>query len=580
MKPDIKEWAADLGVDPLVVKLIQNRGIESKEEARSFLRGTEDELHDPFLLPDMEKACEAVSACIAAGGKIRIIGDYDVDGVTSSYILECGLGSLGADVSVAIPHRVSDGYGINDRLVEDAAGDGVDLILTCDNGIAAAKQIEHAYELGMKVVVTDHHEVPYAENEDGSRTEILPVCEAVVDPKRAESAYPFPGICGAVVAYKLMMAMQRKTGSESLRDSLNGLLGFAAMGTVCDIMDLKDENHIIVKEGLKRVKNTSNVGLSALIDACEIDRDKLSAYHFGFVIGPCINASGRLDSAEKAIKLFETEDRERAAAEAGELKALNDDRKSITEKGKEEAERYIEEHNLFEKDVWIIFLPEVHESVAGIVAGKIKEKYNHPVIVLTKAEEGLKGSGRSIPGFHMFDALVACDKYLTKFGGHAMAAGLSLEEDKLENFSDAMNEYSTLTEEDFIPVCMIDADVPLSYFNIVRINEFSVLEPCGAGNPTPVFMRKGVTFTGIRRFGAEKQYTRYIVKDSDGRNFELVSFDDRTAFADTLAEKYGEGSMDLLESGKASYEMDIRFTAGINSYRGEEYLQFILKGYR
>ncbi|MBR6908787.1 MAG: single-stranded-DNA-specific exonuclease RecJ [Lachnospiraceae bacterium] len=603
-KADFESWSRELGIDVVTARVLRNRDILTAEEARSFLGGSVNEMHDPFFMKDMKRAAEEILAAVNAGKSIRVIGDYDVDGVTSAYILTKGIKTIGGNVSTAIPHRVKDGYGLNDALVNDAAADGVNLIVTCDNGIAAAAQVELAVSLGMDVIVTDHHEVPFTE-EEGEKKMILPKALAVVNPKRYDCEYPFKGICGAMVAYKLMQAVLSLGGNEALKGCMDELLEFAALGTVCDIMELKDENRIAVKEGLKLMSHSSNIGLNALIEVNSLDPAKLSAYHMGFVIGPCINASGRLDTALRAFELLNSGDKAEALTIAAELKSLNDSRKTLTKEGTESAFRYIEEHNLADKSVWIIYLPEVHESIAGIIAGKVRERFNHPVIVLTRGEDGVKGSGRSIEGYHMQESLTAAAHLLDKFGGHAMAAGMSLQEENIEKLDEFLNDHADLKEDDFAAKVMIDVPMPIDYATMKLAKELESLEPFGAGNPIPLFAMKDVELISMKRFGSEGKYARYNVKTPSGKQAELTSFTDPALFLSFLDEKFGEGTGKRFEeaggfpgnsvdsSAKAADKTDGRaatkapaplkinivYSLDINRFKGRESLQYMLKNF-
>ncbi len=578
-KADFNAWGKALGVDPVIARILRNRDVTDLEEARKFLYGTIEYMHSPHEMLDMDKAVDALLAAMERGDKIRVIGDYDVDGVTSTYILKTGLGLLGADVDTAIPHRIHDGYGLSDSLVRDAAEAGIKCIITCDNGISAASQIRLAYELGIRVIVTDHHEVPYELREDGSRREILPQAEAVVDPKREGDTYPFPGICGAMVAYKLMQAMEEKTGSTTLQEKMSELLEFAAIGTVCDVMELKDENRIAVREGLSLIRNTKNPGLKALMEVSGIRPESLSTYHIGFVIGPSINATGRLDCATRALELFCVKDRARAVTLATELKELNDSRKNLTQEGIERAEEYIRLHDLQNKPVWVIFLPDVHESIAGIIAGKIKERYHHPVFLLTRAEEGVKGSGRSIEAYHMYDNMVRVKEFFTKFGGHAMAAGLSMREEDVEALSEKLCLEADLTEEDFVPVVHIDVPMPMDYATMELAEQLEILEPCGTGNPRALFAQKDVTFLGMNRFGSEKQYARYQVKTPDGRRITMVSFTHPDEFLGYFSQKYSQEEKNFFLAGKGNAKFSVCYRLSINRFRGETNLDFQLESF-
>ena len=599
-KADFDDWSRKLGIDVVTARILRNRDIMTAEEAKVFLGGSVNDTHSPFLMKDMEKAAKELIKAVADGKKIRVIGDYDVDGVTSSYILTKGIGLIGGDVSTAIPHRVHDGYGLSDSLVEEAAADGVGLIVTCDNGISAAPQVDKANSLGMDVIVTDHHEVPFETDADGKHLQTLPEALAVVNPKRDDCTYPFKGICGAMVAYKLMQAvlellkqnagpggsaevMSGKAGAEKLESSMDELLEFAALGTVCDVMELKDENRVIVREGIKKIKKSANYGMQALMEVNSLDPDAVSAYHMGFVIGPCVNASGRLDSALRAFELFNAPSKREALIIANELKALNDSRKNLTNEGIKAAEKYISEHSLSEKAVWLIFLPDVHESIAGIIAGKIKEKYYHPTFILTKTEdEGMiKGSGRSIEAYHMQAHLMDAASLLVKFGGHAMAAGLSFKEDKLGELDMFLNENAGLKEEDFAAKVMIDVPMPVGYASMKLAKELEKLEPFGTGNPVPLFADKELEITGMKRFGSEGKYARYTARTSAGGSAEFTSFADPEAFLSFVEEKFGkEKADDLRNLGRAEgVKVNIAYNLDINRYKGTEKLQFMMKHY-
>jgi single-stranded-DNA-specific exonuclease len=592
-KADFESWSAELGIDVVTARILRNRDIMTAEEAKCFLGGSVNEMHDPFLLKDMDKGARLLLKAISDKKSIRVIGDYDVDGVTSSYILTKGIKLLGGNVSTAIPHRIHDGYGLSESLVDDAKADGVEFIITCDNGISAVAQIDHANELGIDVVVTDHHEVPFEEDENGNRTQILPKALAVINPKRLDCEYPFKGICGAMVAYKVIqacLALCEKGSADgfdgiedgcvkALKASMNELLEFAALGTVCDVMELKDENRIAVKEGLKLMSHSENVGINAIIEVNSIDASKLSAYHLGFVIGPCINASGRLDTALRAFELLNAPSKAEALTIATELKGLNDSRKNLTNEGIEEAVKYVENHDLLNKKVWIIYLPDVHESIAGIIAGKIREKYNHPVFVLTKGEEGAKGSGRSIEAYHMQESLMAASELLEKFGGHAMAAGLSLKEENIEKLDAFLNEHAVLSDDDFVAKVTIDVPMPVDYATMKLAKELEKLEPFGTGNPHPLFAMKDLEFVSMKRFGSEGKYARYTVKTPNGKTAELTSFAHPDDFLAFLDEKYGAGSGEAFEKGGASFKVSVCYGLDINRFRGSENLQFMLKNF-
>lgn len=578
-KADFNRWAAEFHISPVLARILRNRDLTESAQVERFLHGTLQDCYAPWLLKDMDRAVEAILEAIEQGTAIRVIGDYDVDGICASYILTKAFEMLGAAADTAIPHRIHDGYGLNDNLIREAAEEGVGLIVTCDNGIAAAPQIELAGSLGMKVVVTDHHEVPFVLSKDGERSEVLPPALAVVDPKREECAYPFAGICGAVVAYKLVTALALKTGNEKLREALEEFLEFAALATVCDVMELKDENRILVKAGLERLQDTKNQGLRALIEVNGLDGKGLSAYHLGFVIGPCLNATGRLDTARRALELLQSGTKAEAMRAAAELKELNDSRKNLTLQGVEQARRYIEQNGLERDKVIVVFLPEVHESLAGIIAGRIRERYNRPVFILTSGEDGVKGSGRSVEGYHMFQAMTEVKQYFTKFGGHAMAAGLSMEEEDIPKLRRELNERCAMTDEDFLPRVHIDVPMPLDYATVELAEELELLEPFGVGNPKPLFAQKDLTFLAGSLMGKNKNFAGYEVRTPEGKRFRLVFFGDSALFDAFLDEKFGSGSAEKLYQGKGQWKVSVAYRLEKNTYRGVTRLEYIMQYY-
>ena len=583
-KADFSAWAQEFGISPVLARIIRNRDITETAEVRKYLKGTLGDCYSPRLLCHMDKAVELILQKIQAQEPIRVIGDYDVDGICSSYILTRGLKLLGAKADTAIPHRIHDGYGLNDHLIETARQDGIRMIVTCDNGIAAAPQIALAKSYGMTVVVTDHHEVPFTE-ENGIRKELLPCADAIVDPKQTSCGYPFKSICGGVVAYKMIQALAEETGSEALGSALDELLQFAAIATVCDVMELKDENRIIVKEGLKRLRQTENPGIRALMEVNGIEPAKLSAYHLGFVIGPCLNATGRLDTAVRALELLNSTAKTEAMTAAAELKELNDSRKNLTLKGVEQAVQYVEEHHLTGDRVMVIYLPQVHESLAGIIAGRIREMYYRPVFILTDGEEGIKGSGRSIETYHMYENMTAVKHCFAKFGGHKLAAGLTLASrfatgrEDVEAFHRELNEHCTLTEDDLIPRVHIDVPMPVSYATKELVYDLDKLEPFGVGNPKPLFAQKDLQFIRGWKMGAKQNCARYKVRIAEGREAELVFFGNLDQFAAFLDEKYGPGSGVSLYTSYCDYKVSVTYQLGINAYRGNESLQFIMQNY-
>lgn len=555
-KADFQKIGERFGIDPVVARIIRNRDILGEEEIDRYLHGTMSQLHDPHSLYGMEEAVRILREKIAQHKKIRVIGDYDVDGIMASYILLKGLMLVGADADVVIPHRIQDGYGLNDHLIEKAHQDGVDTILTCDNGIAAFSQVEMANRMGMTVVVTDHHEVPYEDNADG-RAYILPPAAAVVDPKQAACSYPFKGICGAVVALKLMQVLMGETPEDFME--------MAAFATVCDVMELADENRILVKYGLKAMEHSHNTGLAALIEVCGLQGKPLSAYHIGFVLGPCMNATGRLDTAKRALKLLLSETHAEAVTIAAELKDLNESRKEMTADGVEQAVRLIEEKGLADRKVLIVYLPECHESLAGIIAGRIREKYGKPVFVLTDSEDGIKGSGRSIEAYSMYEELSKCKDLFTRYGGHKMAAGVSLPAENLEEFEDRMEEECRLVPEDYVEKVRIDALMPFSYVNEELVGQLSLLEPFGNGNRKPLFAQKDLKLESVRVLGKNQNVGKYRVMDERGGHYELTFFGDQGELQQTWEQK---GSL------------SVTYYPQVNVYRGRSEIQFVIQNFQ
>ena len=560
-RADFARIASTFGIDPVTARLIRNRDIVGDEAIRQYLYGTREDLRDPLAMKDVKPAVEILGKKIEEGRHIRIIGDYDIDGVMSTYILYQSLLGLGARADYTIPHRILDGYGINEHLIEAAREDGVDTIVTCDNGIAAADQIRRAKEMGMTLIVTDHHEVPFVE-ENGVRREILPPADAVVNPKQADCGYGFSGICGAVVAMKVMEALYRARKPQV--DLVDRMLPYAAMATVGDVMDLVGENRIIVKEGLKRLHKTENLGLQELIRINGLSPEQITSYHIGFVLGPCLNAGGRLDTARRALALLCAEDRQEAARLAGDLKNLNDSRKDMTARGVEDAVRQVEEQNMTRDGVLVIFLPDCHESLAGIIAGRIREKYHRPTFVLTRGEEGVKGSGRSTEAYSMYEKLCECREYLTKFGGHPMAAGLSLPEENVEPFRRALNDRCGLTEKDFVEKITIDVPMPLAYIRKDLVRELKILEPFGKGNEKPLFAQKGLHPRALRVLGKNRNVVRMQLTDDARFAMTGIYFGDGDEFVEKLQ---GRDTISVL------------YYPEIDEYQGRENLQVIVKSW-
>ena len=561
-KADFDKWAKEFHISPVTARILRNRDLTEESQIQKFLYGKLEDCYSPWLLKDMDRAVEEILKAVKEGLHIRVIGDYDVDGICSSYILTKGFQMLGAQVDTAIPHRIHDGYGLNEHLIEEAKREGVGMIVTCDNGIAAAPQIELANSLGMRVIVTDHHEVPYIE-ENGERKEQLPPALAVVDPKRSDCSYPFQGICGGVVALKVIQAITEKTGNPGLINIQDELLEFAALSTVCDVMELKDENRILVKEGLKRIQKGYNEGLKALMEVNDIAPDRLSAYHLGFVLGPCLNATGRLDTAKRALELLQSFTRADAMTAARELKDLNESRKNLTVQGIQRADEYILEHHMTEDKVMVIYLPEVHESIAGIIAGKVREKYHHPVFILTKGEDGM----------------TQVKQFFTKYGGHKLAAGLSMREENIEPLRIVLNKNCTLTEDDFIPRVHIDVAMPMGYADEALAGELALLEPFGTGNPKPLFAQKNLIFQAGFKMGANKTCARFRVKTPEGNTQTLVFFGDLERLGAFLNEKYGIGSEEALYAGRGNFPLSVVYQVGQNAYKGRTEVQYIMQNY-
>lgn len=586
-KADFDAIANKYHITPVLARIMRNRDIVGDEEIERFLHGGLEDLHSPFLMKDMERAAELILGKIREEKPIRIIGDYDVDGICATYIFLTGIRALFGRVDTVIPHRIKDGYGLNESLIEDAGKDGIDTIITCDNGIAAAVPIQKAKQMGMTVVVTDHHEVPFEETQEG-RKYLLPEADAVVDPKQQACAYPFKQICGAVVAAKLVQSMLLMDGFQekyaaAYRELMDELLTFGALATVCDVMELRDENRIIVKTGLSLMAKTKNLGLKALLMVNGIEDKELSPYHAGFIIGPCMNATGRLDTAKRALALFEEKDWKNAVTIAGDLKSLNDSRKQMTEAGVKEAIAWVEEAKESEDRVLVVYLPDCHESLAGIIAGKVREKYGKPAFVLTKGEEGVKGSGRSIEAYNMYEEMTACKELFTRYGGHKMAAGLSLRgEEDVEAFRKALNENCRLTEEDFEEIVHIDVPMPLAYADRNFIKELSLLEPFGVGNPKPLFARKDISLLSGRKMGKNRNVGKYKIADENGICYEMIYFGDLEDFDNFLQERWGAQAVKkLYESGVPSGEVVIgmAYYPDLNYFAGRETVQIVMQHY-
>lgn len=560
-KADFNLIGRQFHIDPVIARLIRNRDVVGEEKIKEYLLGTIDTIPSPWLMKDMKKAVDILEKKIQQQAKIRIIGDYDIDGVTSTYILLKGLTRIGANVDTYIPDRVADGYGIHEHLIDRAESDKIDTIVTCDNGIAASAEIQMAKEKGMTVIVTDHHEIPYRE-ENGERRVILPPADAILNPKQCDCLYPNKNLCGAVVAFKYITALYERFDIQ--KKELEDYYELVAIATVGDVMDLQGENRILVKEGLRRLPNTKNKGLQELIRANNLEDSKITAYHIGFVLGPCINASGRLDTAARSLALLNAPTKEEAAKLAGDLTALNQSRKALTEKGKEEAIQLIETTELKNDRVLVVYLPECHESLAGIIAGRLREKYHKPAFVLTRGEKCAKGSGRSIESYSMYDELVKCADLMVQFGGHPMAAGLSIEEENIEKFREQLNQNCTLTEEDLRPKIVIDVAMPISYITKELVEQISLLEPFGKGNVKPIFAQKGLRVLDSNIIGKNKNVVKLKLLDPQGAIIEGIYFGEADDFMNFIREKDS---------------ISVTYYPEINRFRGRESLQIIIQNY-
>ena len=572
------EMAKKYGIDPLIARIIRNRDIIDEKEITEYLYGGKEALHNPHLLKDVDKAAEIIAEGIAGKKAMRIIGDYDIDGVNATYILLDGIRRCGGNVDAAIPDRMKDGYGINEHLIEQALSDGKELLITCDNGIAAINEINFAKEKGMTVVVTDHHEIPYRNTEQGKEF-LRSNADSIVNPKQADCPYPCKGICGAVVAWKLVQVLyERMDIPVEEADIFIENAGFATVG---DVMDLTGENRILVKLGLKALEHTKNPGMKALIAKNKLSDKPLSAYHIGFVLGPCINASGRLDTAKRSLELLLERDEVKASALAGELVELNESRKYMTQQETQKALEQIEKEGREKDKVLVVYLPECHESLAGIIAGRIREAYQRPVFVLTRGEEGVKGSGRSIEAYSMFDKMTEVAELFTKYGGHPMAAGLSMREEDIDKLREQLNQKAELSEEDMAEVVRLDAVLPMSYFTVDTIRQLSVLEPCGKSNTKPVFADRNIKITRAGIVGVNRNVLKLHLLDSKGNPVAGVYFGEVEKFLTFLSEKFGSEEVDAAMHGK---ENSIQFAAvyepAVDTYSGRESVQAIIRRFR
>ncbi|ABR36431.1 single-stranded-DNA-specific exonuclease RecJ [Clostridium beijerinckii] len=579
IKADYKYISKKYALSELVSRLIVNRNIISDEMIRSYINPDFDKFHEAREMKDLEKSVDILREKIKAQNKIRIVGDYDVDGVISIYILYSALKRCNANVDYEIPDRIKDGYGINMNIIKQAKEDGVDTILTCDNGISAIDQIKYAKELGITVIVTDHHDIPFVEKENNVREFISLSADAVVNPKQSECNYKFKQLCGAGVAFKLVEILYETFNID--KKECYKFIEFLAIATVCDVVDLVDENRIFVKKGLELINSTTNLGLQELIRECELTEKTLSVYHLGFIIGPCINASGRLDSAKRGLKLLLSDDEEEAVRLAKELVKLNEDRKDMTMNGVEAAVEIIEKSGMINDKVFVIYIPDIHESLAGIIAGRIKEKYNVPTLVITKAEHGVKGSGRSIEEYNMFEELIKCKDLLEKFGGHPMAAGFSLKEENIDEFRRRLNENTILKDEDLLRKVTIDSVLPLDAINYDVINDLERLEPFGKSNSKPLFAEKNINLLKATILGKNRNVLKLKLKTRMNKALDAIYFGDIEKFEEEVSSKYGNEELQKLYNGEYNHvNLDLVFYPNVNEYNGNTTIQIVIQNYR
>lgn len=575
---DFYKTAKEYGISPVLARIMVNRGVTEEERIRRYLRGTLDDLYEPALLYDMDKAVALLVEHMDRGERLVIASDFDVDGIFSSMVLYTAFSRLGATCFVETPNRVTEGYGLNRRIVDNALEIGAKLLITCDNGIAALDAVEYAKDNGLIVIVTDHHEVPFEEQEDGGRVYVKPKADAIVNPKQAECNYPFPKLCGAGVAFKVAQMLYRHFGVP--KEELLQLLEYTAIATVADVMDLEDENRIIVKYGLKLLEQTKNIGLHAILKVNNLLDKTISAYHIGFIIGPCFNAAGRLETVKSALDLLMCDNEAEAEKMALELKLLNESRKEMTVKGLEQAIEKIENSSLNDDRVLLVKLENCHESLLGIIAGRIREKYHKPTLVFTEVEAGIKGSGRSIEAYNMFEELLKCKNLLTRFGGHPMAAGLSLETKNLEPLRKALNENTALTEEDLRPVVRIDVALPVGYVTEEFVNQLELLEPFGKGNEKPVFAEQHFKLMGGSLIGKNKNVFKGVVQNQAGDRIEAIYFGDVNAFTEFLVEEYGQQQYEnMLHGDTNNIDIGLTYYPSVNEFRGRKTMQIVIQNY-
>ncbi|KGO14129.1 single-stranded-DNA-specific exonuclease RecJ [Clostridium botulinum] len=580
-KLNIRDIANKSGISETLCTVLVNREIYNLEDIKDFLEPSLEKLYNPLLMKDMDKGTEIIKRSIIDKKKIAIYGDYDADGVTSTVILYIALKECEANVIYYIPDRETEGYGMCTERVERLKAEGVEVIITCDNGIAALEQVERAKELGMTVVITDHHELPFIENEKEEREYVVPKADAIINPKQKDCYYPFKMLCGAGIAFKFSKLLYEKLNMNP--NKYKELLQFAAIGTICDVVDLKGENRIIAKLGLESINNTNNLGLRALIKETSLNEKNITSYNVGFIIGPCINATGRLDTAALSVELFLAKDIKRAEELAKELRNLNTERQEITMEGVEEITYTIENSSLKNDKVLVIYKENIHESIAGIVSGRIKDAYNRPTIVLTKGKKMPKGSGRSIDGYNLFEELMKCKEYIYKFGGHPMAAGLTIEEKNIDKLREELNKNCNLKDEDFIPKIRIDKRLPLKEVNLELIDSLQCLEPFGKGNSSPILAEKNIKIEGIRILGKDQNTLKLTCRVEDtNKRIHAIAFGKVDEFKRDLENIYEDENVEniIINPLMAGLKLDLIYYPMINEYNGNVYTQLRIIDYR
>ena len=578
-KADFAAISKAYGINQVTARIMRNRGVETKEEIESYLKGDLDYLSDPALMKDADKAASLLEAAIANNELIAISSDFDNDGIFSGLLLKEAIIELGGRAAIFTPNRVMEGYGVNSRIVEEANANGASVLLTCDNGIAAFEAIDEAKKLGMTVIVTDHHEVPFEEH-DGKKTYLLPKADAIVDPKQEDCAYPFKSLCGTGVAYQLMTLLFRRMKRTMSRQEI--FLQYTAIATVADVMELVGENRILVRKGLSYLNHTNHIGLRALMEVCGISPEQVRAYHIGFILGPCFNAAGRLDTIVHALALLESKEYDQALALAGELWAMNEERKELTRVGTERAVELIEHATWKNEHVYLVYIKDCHESVAGIIAGRLRERYYRPVLVFTdSSEEGqIKASGRSIDDYDMFTELSAFRNLFLRFGGHKMAAGLTMEKKNLEILRDGLNARCTRTQTQLMPLVMIDAAMPLGYISEEVIADFEKLEPFGRANEKPLFAQQHLSVLRLSRIGKNRNVVKMSVMGPEGIIMDALYFGDTDVFFDFLEEEYGRDNVAAALRGmRNTIDIGVTYYPQINEFQGKRSLQIVIQNY-